>query len=191
MALEGQVGTILQRPPEFSALKVQGMRAYDLARAGRAPELAPRHVRVDRINMIGYQWPRLELEITCGGGTYIRAIARDLGEALGCGGLVEVLTRTRIGAFSLDDAIALDHLSTDTIAARLRPALEAIAELPRLAVTAEQVVALVQGRELRIAAVAGAIREVALVGPDGTLVAIGRQQASEDRISPHRVLAKT
>jgi tRNA pseudouridine55 synthase len=148
-------------------------------------------VRVDRINLIGYEWPRLELEITCGGGTYIRAIARDLGEALGCGGLVEVLTRTRIGTFTLDHAIALDHLSTDTIAARLRPALEAIAELPRLAVTAEQVVALVQGREVRTAAVAGAAREVALVGPDGTLVAIGRQQASEDRISPHRVLAKT
>jgi tRNA pseudouridine55 synthase len=192
-ALKRQVGVILQRPPEFSALKVQGVRAYDLARTGQAVDLAPRQVRVDRIDLIGYEWPRLKLEITCGGGTYIRSIARDLGADLGCGGLVEVLTRTRIGTFTLDRAIDLDHLSADTIADGLRPALEAVAELPRLTVTAEQVAALVQGRELRTATIsdaADAPGEVALVGPDGTLVAIGRHHPSAGRVRPERVLIK-
>jgi tRNA pseudouridine55 synthase len=193
-ALKRQVGMILQRPPEFSALKVQGLRAYDLARTGQAVDLAPRQVRVDRIDLIAYEWPRLELEITCGGGTYIRSIARDLGADLGCGGLVEVLKRTRIGTFSLDRAIDLDHVSPDTIADGLRPALEAVAELPCLAVTAEQVSALVQGRELRTATIADAMAvpgEVALVGPDGTLIAIGRHHPAAARIRPERVLVTT
>jgi tRNA pseudouridine55 synthase len=193
-ALNGQVGAILQRPPDFSALKVQGERAYDLARKGQTVALAPRLVQIDRIDLIDYQWPRLELEIVCGGGTYIRAIARDLGEALGCGGLVEVLTRTRIGRFTLEGAIDPDDLSVDTIAAHLRPALEAVAELPRLAVTAEQVAALVQGRALRTAAIHDATAapgEVALVGPDGSLVAIGRHHEAEGWIRPQRVLASS
>jgi tRNA pseudouridine55 synthase len=193
-ALKGQVGAILQRPPDYSALKVDGERAYELARKGRPVELAPRLVHVDWIDLLSYQWPRLELEIDCGGGTYIRSIARDLGAALTCGGLVEVLTRTRIGRFTLEDAIDLDHLSADTIAERLRPPLEALAELPHVSVTAEQVAALIQGRELKTAAMAdtpASSAEVALVGPDGSLVAIGRHHPSEGRIRPHRVLAKT
>ena len=100
-------------PPEFSALKVEGQRAYDLARAGQAVELAARPVTVDRIELIAYEWPRLELEVDCGSGTYIRSIARDVGEALGCGGLVEVLVRTRIGPFRLADAIDPTRCSAD------------------------------------------------------------------------------
>ena len=91
-AVACQVGEISQVPPDYSALKVQGRRAHDLARSGQAVDLAPRTVRIDRIELVAYSWPRLELEIDCGGGTYIRSIARDVGEALGCGGLVEVLT---------------------------------------------------------------------------------------------------
>ena len=102
-ALAAQVGTIAQIPPQYSALKVQGQRAYDMARAGHSVDLAPRQVLISRIDVLAYAWPRLDLEIDCGSGTYIRSIARDLGEALGCGGLVEVLTRTRIGPFTLDD----------------------------------------------------------------------------------------
>ena len=88
--LAGMVGEISQLPPVYSAKKIQGKRSYDLARAGRPAELAPRLVRIDRIDLMSYSWPRLELEIACGGGTYIRSIARDVGEVLGCGGLVEV-----------------------------------------------------------------------------------------------------
>ena len=105
----------IQRPPAYSALKIQGKRAYDLARAGQALELAPRLVRIDRIAVIDYTWPHLELEIDCGGGTYIRSIARDIGEALGCGGYVETLVRTRTGPFTLEQAIDPAALSAESI----------------------------------------------------------------------------
>ena len=102
------VGEILQLPPRVSALKIDGRRAYDLARQGKDVKLEPRPVRVDAIRLLGYEWPHLDLEIDCGKGTYIRSIARDVGEALGCGGLVQTLRRTRIGRFTEEMGIGLD-----------------------------------------------------------------------------------
>jgi tRNA pseudouridine55 synthase len=190
-ALQRQVGTIAQRPPEYSALKVQGRRAYDLARAGVATGLKPRQVTISRIELLDYSWPRLELEIHCGGGTYIRSIARDLDEALGCGGLVEVLVRTRIGAFTLDDAIDPDNLSAAAIAGLLRPALEAVALLPQLRLSSDQVADVAQGKELTAGRLAGATvpaGEVALLGPDGALVAVAEGEPESGRVLPRRVL---
>jgi tRNA pseudouridine55 synthase len=190
--LDRQVGVIAQRPPEYSALKVQGRRAYDLARVGREVKLAPRLVTVRRIDMLRYDWPRLELEIECGSGTYIRAIARDVGAALGCGGLVEALTRTRIGPFSLTEAIDPELLSAVTIAERLRPALEAVETLPRLHLTAVQLAAVVHGRALIASEVIpGGIAPgaIALVGPDGTLAAVAEHVVEAGQILPRRVLA--
>ncbi len=192
LALARQVGSIVQRPPEFSALKVQGERAYDLARSGRAVELASRVVNVHRIDLIGYEWPRLELEIVCGSGTYIRSIARDVGAELGCGGLVAVLCRTRIGPFTLAAAIDPEALSPATVAAQLHPALKAVADLPCLTLTAEQVALVIQGRELSFARVSSQpvpAGEVALVGPDGVLIAVAEHDAHAGRIRPRRVLA--
>jgi tRNA pseudouridine55 synthase len=191
MVLARQVGTIEQQPPAFSALKVQGQRAYDLARAGREVELAPRRVTIGRIDLRAYSWPRLELEIDCGSGTYIRSIARDAGDALGCGGLVEVLVRTRIGPFTEAEAVDPGTLSVETMTSLLRPALDAVADLPRVTLSAEQVGAVAQGRSLACADVGGdAIRpgEVALVGPDGALAAIAEHVAGTGRIFPRRVL---
>ena len=193
VALTHQVGAIVQRPPAFSALKIHGERAYDLARSGRAVEPAPRLVHVGRIALISYEWPRLELEIDCGSGTYIRSIARDVGAELGCGGLVEVLCRTRIGPFTLADAIDPDTLSAATIAAGLRPALEAVSDLPCLELTAEQVGAIIQGRDLAVAEVSPgplAAGEIALIDPDGALAAVAEYDAPGGRIRPRRVLAR-
>lgn len=186
-AVAGQVGMIRQKPPEYSALKVEGRRAYDLARAGEAVDLAPRPVTVHRIDLLSYDWPRLALEIECGGGTYIRSIARDVGEALGCGGLVEVLVRTRIGAFTLTDAVDPSTLSAATIAASLRPAAEAVAALPMIRVTAEQVADVARGRALNMAGLPAC--EVALLGPDGLLVAVAEADPVTGRVAPRRVLA--
>src|SRR5438105_6489849 len=86
LAIQTFVGAIQQRPPAFSAMKVGGRRAYDLARRGHDVELEPRLVRVYAIERLGYEWPQLSLRIDCGRGTYIRSIARDLGQALGVGG---------------------------------------------------------------------------------------------------------
>ena len=94
-ALTNFIGLITQRPPVFSAMKIGGRRAYDLARKGQAVELAERTVRVDAVEMLDYAWPLLRVRIDCGRGTYIRAIARDLGTALGVGGYLTELRRTR------------------------------------------------------------------------------------------------
>jgi tRNA pseudouridine55 synthase len=184
-AVAGQVGTFPQQPPEFSALKVGGHRAYDLARAGKAVELAPRMVTVHRIDVLSYDWPRLELEVVCEGGTYIRSIARDIGEALGCGGLVEVLVRTRIGDFTLEEAIDPEGLTAASILGHLRPALGALAGMPSIGLTADQVADVARGRAVAVAAPAG---EVALLGPDGSLMAIGETDPATGRVAPRRVL---
>jgi tRNA pseudouridine55 synthase len=195
-ALASQVGTIEQVPPQFSALKVEGKRAYDLARGGLVVELASRAVRVDRVELISYAWPRLEFSVDCGGGTYIRSIARDIGEALKCGGLVEVLVRTRIGPFTLEDAIDPTGQSIEAILGHLRPTLEALGDLPRLALSAEQVAAVAQGKSLFASDVEGSRGlggEVGLIGPDGALVAVGEvtnfKEGEVGVINPRRVLA--
>ncbi len=115
-------GMVSQTPPAYSAKKIQGKRAYELARAGQTPEMTPRPRanRPDRRARL--HGPHLELEFDCGGGTYIRSIARDIGEALGCGGLVEALSRTRIGPFTLEQAVDQAALSAESIDGQLRPA---------------------------------------------------------------------
>lgn len=115
------IGTIEQVPPAHSAMKVGGKRAYALARAGEVPPLVARPVRIDAIEVIGYAWPRLELRISCGKGTYIRSLARDIGAALGTGGVLTALRRTRSGAFSVEDATTLDGLANPLDPADLPP----------------------------------------------------------------------
>ena len=102
------VGTIYQTPPDYSAVKVGGRRAHDLARAGKVMELVARPVLVYRIDLLNYTWPFLDLSADCGKGTYIRGIARDLGRALGVGGLIETLRRTKVGPFAAEQGIGID-----------------------------------------------------------------------------------
>jgi tRNA pseudouridine55 synthase len=109
-ALAAQTGLIEQVPPNFSAIHVGGKRAYQAARQGEAVELKARTVRVDAIERLAYDWPRLELRITCGRGTYIRSIARDLGKLLGTGGHLTALRRTAIGDFTIDRAFPMQQL---------------------------------------------------------------------------------
>jgi tRNA pseudouridine55 synthase len=115
------VGDILQRPPSFSAMKVEGRRAYDLARKGNLVALEPRPVRVYGIDVLRYAWPLLHLRIDCGRGTYVRAIGRDLGAALGTAGYLTELRRTRIGAFAASESVTLDRLRSEGPAPHLRP----------------------------------------------------------------------
>ncbi len=183
-ALADQVGTLLQAPPAYSALKIDGRRSYDLARAGVAVAPAPRPVEVYAIDPIAYQWPRLEIEVTCGSGTYIRSIARDVGDALGCGGLIEALRRTRIGPFALDHAIDPETDDPADWASRLLPALDAVADLPRIDLDETQAAAVLQGKPVPLTEpLAG---PVALVGPDGRLLAVA---AAEGGLAhPRKVL---
>lgn len=98
------IGTIAQAPPAHSAILVDGQRAYDLARQGKLDALPTRPITIHAIDIAAYHWPILELDIRCGKGTYIRSLARDLGQALGTGGYLAGLRRTRIGRFSVEQA---------------------------------------------------------------------------------------
>jgi len=124
-AVAAMVGVIQQRPPAFSALKIGGRPAYELARQGKPVELEPRSVRIDAIEILSWQWPLLRMRIDCGRGTYIRAIARDLGEALKCGGYLTELRRTRIGRFDISQAVSLEQLNLDGV----EPHLQSISSL--------------------------------------------------------------
>ncbi|MBE6284914.1 MAG: tRNA pseudouridine(55) synthase TruB [Bacteroidales bacterium] len=99
------VGDIAQRPPLFSACKVDGKRAYDLARKGSDMELAPKQIRIDSIELLECELPKIKIRVVCGKGTYIRSLARDIGEALGSGAYLTALARTRIGEYKLEDCI--------------------------------------------------------------------------------------
>lgn len=109
-ALATFVGVISQRPPAFSALKVGGRRAYALARDGRAPVLQARPVTIHELTLLDYSWPLARVHVRCGKGTYIRSLARDLGEALAAGGMLTALRRTRVGSYDIATAKRLDQL---------------------------------------------------------------------------------
>jgi tRNA pseudouridine55 synthase len=194
LAISALVGEIVQTPPIYSAVKIRGRRAHELARAGRPVQPSPRLVRVDRIAVLDYVWPHLELEIDCGGGTYIRSIARDLGEALGCGAYVDTLARTRIGEFSLTDAVAPEALSTSSIEGHLQPLMAAVPHLPRVVLSAQAVDALAHGRRVlahEFESTTLSDGDVALVDQAGSLIAIGRYVPEQGYLEPRKVLVGT
>jgi tRNA pseudouridine55 synthase len=118
-ALRNFVGEIEQRPPVYSALKIAGRRACDRVRDGEDVELKSRKVRVYSIDLLDHAWPLVNVRIDCGRGTYIRSIARDLGEALHVGGYLRQLRRTRIGQCKIEDAVTLDRLTQQNIGSLL------------------------------------------------------------------------
>lgn len=112
------VGTIEQIPPSFSACKVGGVRAYDMARKGKEVELKPKTLVIDEIELLDCTLPDITIRVVCSKGTYIRALARDIGEALGSGAHLTALCRTRVGDIKVDDCIVLDdfpHWLTEKI----------------------------------------------------------------------------
>lgn len=103
------VGAISQTPPTYSAVKIRGTPAHRRVRRGEDVQLEPRTIDIKAIELLGYEWPELELRIVCGPGTYIRALARDIGRALGTGGYLTRLTRTRVGAHTRETALTIEQ----------------------------------------------------------------------------------
>lgn len=110
LVLASWVGNVMQRPPAYSAIKIEGRRSYAMARKGESVELPARPVRIDAIELLAYDWPRLDIRVTCGKGTYIRSLARDIGLALGVGGYLTSLRREAVGPYDLSVAVALDAI---------------------------------------------------------------------------------
>jgi tRNA pseudouridine55 synthase len=196
-ALAGFVGTISQRPPAFSAIKVGGRRAYAMARAGETVTLASRDVTIDDISITSWDGsdrarPIAVLEVRCSAGTYIRALARDLGEAVGNAAYLGALTRTASGPFHLADATPLEVIRTaaadgpDGLAPFLRPIDSGLEALPDVALTEAEVAAVAKGQYVRPAAgLPAPAPHYRLRGPDGALVAIA--SASNGRLAPDKV----
>ncbi|QDU97323.1 tRNA pseudouridine(55) synthase TruB [Lignipirellula cremea] len=148
-ALPAFIGSIQQRPPAYSAIKVQGRRAYELARKGKEVQLDERPVEVYSIEVEHYDYPQLTLNIECGKGVYVRSLGRDLAEALGDCAVMSGLTRTAIGSFTLADAISPDEIpAPDVLPYLLTPAALAVAHLPTIVVTEMETELLFAGRFL-------------------------------------------
>ncbi len=131
-AFTRQQGSRLQVPPAFSAKKVDGERLYRRARRGEVVEAAPASVEIYRLEVRRMALPEVEFDVECSAGTYIRAIARDAGTALGVGGHLSQLRRTRIGSFDVHQALGLDQLDRAHVAGALLAPLNAVAHLPRV-----------------------------------------------------------
>ncbi len=189
-ALPAFEGDILQVPPQFSAVKIDGERAYTRARAGEEMEIEPRPLWVESLELIDRPDPdHVELEMVCGKGGYVRSIARDLGEALGCHAHVLKLRRTWSGAFDAEDAITLDRIEdlakTEALAGLLRPLEDGLSDLPEVRCTAEAAARLRNGNPAPVIASAAEYGDIAWASHDGHAVAVGTYRSGE--LHPSRV----
>ncbi len=180
------LGEIEQLPPAFSAAKVAGQRSYDRARRGESVTLTPRVVRIDALRIRRYEYPELDLQVDCGKGTYIRALARDLGEQLGCGGYVQTLRRTRVGPFTPEQAVALE-LSPAEARGKMLPLTAALAELPPLTLSADLAKGFCQGQIQTVLTVSRP-GEHAILDETNTLLGIGICDVARRQLSPVKVL---
>lgn len=182
-------GDVDQVPPAYSAKHVDGRRAYALARSGETVALEAVRVRIDTVRIERYAWPDLHLLVTCGPGTYVRALARDLGEELGTGGYCAALRRLRVGPFAVDDALAWGALDDPAaVRAALLPSESAVADLPAADLDSAAARAVVQGRAVPAPAVADAGGWVRLRGPAGFIGLAERVGDDPPRLQPRRVL---
>ena len=170
-AAEKLVGSQLQRPPAFSALKVAGQRAYDLARRGAPVELQPRAIEVYSLRVVRYGYPELVLDIECSGGTYIRSLGRDLAESLGTAAVMSALVRTAIGPWTVTTAVDPRTLPGSDWQTRLDPLGKALSALTTCELTPADVARVRQGLFISVAAPPQS-QEIAAVDSLGRLVAI-------------------
>lgn len=176
-ALRGFVGDIQQAPPPFSAVKVGGQPAYRMARRGQPVSLAPRTVRVYRIDLLALEPPHLEIEVECGKGTYLRSLAHDLGRRLGCPAHLGALVRTRVGPFRVEDGMSTAELraalADDTWREHLRPLDHALLALPPVTLELAEEQDVRHGQAVRLEpSRIPAGGECRAYGEDGALVAI-------------------
>ncbi len=189
-------GTIRQRPPVFSAIRHQGERLYKKARRGEVVQVPEREVAIYELELISSEPPDLELRVVCGKGTYIRSLAADLGRALGCGGALAALRRTRVGSLALDRAVTLEELAElakkGELDRVLIPPARAVAHLPAARLSPAAVDRVRQGRLVSgddlLAPLPdlGAAPTFRLLDEAGALVAVAEPR--EGRLQPRKVL---
>ncbi len=196
-ALPHFLGEQMQLPPRYSAIKLKGQPAYRLARAGEEVALEPRPVTIHRLDIHSWQPPRLTLAVECSKGTYIRSLAYDLGERLGCGAYLAALTRTRSGPFTLSDSITIEQLAeaieNGNLAAYLHPIDSALQHLPALYLDTATAIGARHGNAFRRFDSSDEMPEpgqlARVYAPDGQLLAIAVWDARQERWQPEKVFA--
>jgi tRNA pseudouridine55 synthase len=186
-------GTIMQVPPKFSAVKIDGERAYDLARDGEEVTLEARPITVDSLRIVAFSESEAEFEAECGKGTYVRAIARDIGRDLKCLGHVTALRRTRVGPFGEDDTVTLEELreltegkiADQTLDDALLPVEAALAEVPEVKVTRDIAARLVRGQSAILRGRDAPIGGTVWASAGGDLIALCEVEQGE--LVPKRV----
>ena len=177
-------GTILQTPPAYSAIKIAGERAYDLARDGETVTIAPRNVTIHSLALVEEDDDSAVFEAECGKGTYVRAIARDLGRLLGCYGHIAALRRTRVGPFSEADAVSLDDVS-ETPESAMRPIESGLAEVACVVVDRSNAARLRRGQPILLRGRDAPVSGTAYASCGGVVIATGTVEGGE--MLPHRV----
>jgi tRNA pseudouridine55 synthase len=198
-ALAGFVGTIDQRPPDYSAVRIAGRHAYELARHGQTPEIKPRTVTFHEISVVDWderdpERPAATVELRCSAGTYVRALARDAGERLGCGAYLGALVRTASGPFRREAAQPLERvrelLGEGRIGELLLPVDTGLDAWPEVRVDPADLASLVRGQVVRARGVSlpppGPDGQVRVMAPDGRLAAMARVDGG--RLHPEKVL---
>ncbi len=182
-------GEIEQVPPAYSAIKINGERAYKAARRGEDVEMPTRRVLVDRLELKKFDGATMLLSMTCGTGTYVRSIGRDIARKAGTEAVMSALVRTSIGPFAVDDAVSLDDLTKETIGEHLHSPLEALHHLPRYCATKKDAISLHFGQRIdfhsdQLTGDADA-KAIAVTDSDNQLIAIVETEAS--RLAPQIV----
>jgi tRNA pseudouridine55 synthase len=188
-ALKGFVGEIKQVPPPYSAVKVKGKHAYDLARKGEDVELEPRLINVYSLDILEWTPPEVVIDVHCSSGTYVRSLAYDLGELLGCGAYLTGLRRTKSGRFSLRDATSLSKLTdafeTNSWYQYLIPAAEALSEWPSITLNNEDIELVKHGH--RIPRDEGQSGMVRAISEQAELVALMEYDSENKEYFPKKV----
>ena len=180
--LERFRGEIEQIPPPFSAIRIKGKRAYELARKGEKVELKPRRVRIYSLKLLNFSYPDFEIEVCCSSGTYVRTLVHDIGKALGCDAVVVELRRTKVGKVTVDEAVPLSELSKDNIKSLLIP-MDELLDMPEIKIPPESKGRFKNGTRIRVEAPDGLYK----VYSDGEFLGVGIVKSN--LLKPEKVLS--
>ena len=171
-ALDALTGERMQQPPRYSALKVKGRRAYDMARKGKEFKLRPRKISIYNIELLTWQNPLLKIRTRVSAGTYVRSLAAEIGEKLGLPASLQALTRTRVGRFELKDSLPVDNITIQSIKKAMIPIEKLLSHLPQAEIDEESALRLLQGKPL-----SGGIEPRLLNVPHSVLYSADRSKA--------------
>lgn len=182
------IGTITQQPPSYAAIKVSGKKLYEYARAGEKPTVTPRQITIHSIDVLSYAYPALHVRVRCDGGTYIRALARDIGTALATGAYCSALRRTQHGEQTIADATALDDITPDSISTLLQPSSVLTAQMTHLPLNDDQITAFRYGQDIQLENPIVETEFIALCNAAGEVIGTGRYNAVTRIVSAEKVL---